>query len=68
MADQQRVNLNTASKEEIAEAIKGIGDHLAENIVKYREKRNRINNFEELTRIPGIHMDLVRRLREEATL
>jgi competence protein ComEA len=52
-ADAQKVNINTASAEELAQ-LKGIGPSHAAKIVAYREKNGPFKMPEELTRVSGI--------------
>lgn len=47
------ININTASAEEL-EQLNGIGRHLAEEIVAYREKNGNFRNIEELINVSGI--------------
>ena len=48
------VNVNTASAEEIAEVLVGIGARKAEAIVAYREANGRFDRAEELQLVKGI--------------
>ena len=52
-ADAQKVNINTASAEELAQ-LKGIGPSHAAKIVAYREKNGPFKMPEELTQVSGI--------------
>jgi competence protein ComEA len=63
-----KVNLNTASREELAR-IPGIGDECAERIIRYREEHGQINDVEELTHeLEGFGEQAMRHLREHATV
>jgi competence protein ComEA len=48
------ININTASVEEIAEALYGVGPNKARAIVDYRDQKGRFKSVEELARIKGI--------------
>lgn len=48
------VNVNTASAEEIAENLKGIGMSKAEAIVDYREENGTFIHVDELVNVKGI--------------
>ena len=50
----QPVNVNTASAEEIAEALKGIGMTKAETIVAYRDENGQFKHVDELVNVKGI--------------
>lgn len=50
---QGRININTASVEELA-ALDGIGEGLAGRIVEYREKNGDFINTDELLNVSGI--------------
>ncbi len=51
--DDQRINLNTASVEELMQ-LKGIGKSYAERIVAYREKNGPFQKVEDILNIKGI--------------
>jgi len=50
----QPVNVNSASAEEIAEALKGIGMSKAEAIVSYRSENGQFKHIDELVNVKGI--------------
>ena len=50
----QPVNVNSASAEEIAEALKGIGMSKAEAIVSYRSENGQFKHVDELVNVKGI--------------
>ena len=52
-AEVQKINLNTASAEELAQ-LKGIGQSHAAKIVAYREKSGPFKMPEDLTQVSGI--------------
>lgn len=47
------ININTAPADELA-ALPGIGETLAGEIIKYREKNGPFSKIEEITDVPGI--------------
>lgn len=53
-APKAQVNINSASAEEIAEVLVGIGAAKAEAIVAYREQNGGFKSVEELTEVKGI--------------
>ena len=50
----QAVDINTASAEQLAKAIKGIGPTKAAAIVKYRETTGPFKSVDDLSKVPGI--------------
>ena len=54
MAVMDKVNINTASAEEIRKTLIGIGAKKAEAIVQYREKHGAFTAAEQLMEIQGI--------------
>jgi competence protein ComEA len=50
----QPVNVNSASAEEIAESLKGIGLSKAEAIVNYRDQHGLFKHVDELVNVKGI--------------
>jgi competence protein ComEA len=62
------VNVNTATAEEIAEGLKGIGLTKAEAIVKYRNTNGTFAHVDELVNVKGIGVRTVDINREAITL
>ena len=54
MAESSRVNLNTATAEQLAAALTGIGQSRAEAIVRYREQHGAFEHVDELINVAGI--------------
>ena len=50
----QPVNVNSASVEEIAEGLKGVGMSKAEAIVEYRNTNGKFKHVDELVNVKGI--------------
>ena len=50
----QPVNVNSASAEEIAESLKGVGMSKAEAIVSYRSENGEFKHADELVNVKGI--------------
>ncbi|MBF0201547.1 MAG: helix-hairpin-helix domain-containing protein [Desulfamplus sp.] len=50
----KKININTASVEELSEGLKGVGVKYAEAIVKYREEFGNFNAPEEIKKVKGI--------------
>jgi competence protein ComEA len=48
------VNVNTATAEEIAQSLNGVGDQKARAIVEYREAHGPFKSAQELTAVKGI--------------
>lgn len=58
------ININTASAEEIASSLTGIGPAKARAIVEYRESRGPFVSIEELSQVRGIGQATVDRNRD----
>ncbi|TCL04125.1 ComEA family DNA-binding protein [Sodalis ligni] len=50
----EKVNINTATAEELAEGLKGIGPSKAGEIIKYREKHGPFKKIDHLKKVKGI--------------
>ena len=53
VAQVEKVNINTASAEQLAK-LKGIGPALAQRIIEYREKNRPFEKPEDITKVKGI--------------
>lgn len=49
-----KVNINTATAEEISENLDGIGDTIAQRIVEYRKQNGNFSNIEDIKNVSGI--------------
>ena len=58
------VNVNTASADEIAESLNGIGLSKAELIVKYRETNGSFTHVDELVNVKGVGLRTVDKNRD----
>ncbi len=63
---QRRLDLNTASEQELQE-LPGIGPELAAEIVAYREERGGFREPAEITGVPGITADVYNGLADRVT-
>lgn len=59
-----RININTATKDELSQSIKGIGEVLASRIVEYREQNGNFNSIEEITSVSGIGEKLFNKIKD----
>ena len=55
----QPVNVNSATAEQIADALKGVGQTKAEAIVNYRDKHGKFKHIDELVNVKGIGLRTV---------
>lgn len=62
------VNVNTASAEEIAEELKGVGAAKAGAIIMYRKENGPFKSLEELTNVKGIGASTIDKNREKIQL
>jgi competence protein ComEA len=58
-----RVNVNTASADEIAEAV-GLSAKEAEALVKYRQEKGKFDSFEALSKAPGVAVEKLEKNRD----
>ena len=64
---QWRVNINTATEEELT-ALPGVGEVLAERIVAYRREHGRFRTAEELLEVKGIGESKLAELKDRIIL
>ncbi|MEO3989716.1 helix-hairpin-helix domain-containing protein [Pseudocitrobacter cyperus] len=63
-----KVSINTASAEELAQAMNGVGLKKAQAIVNYREEYGPFKTVEDLKQVPGMGNSLVERNLSHLTL
>lgn len=68
MAEMPAVDLNSATAEELAESLHGVGQAKAEAIVAYREENGGFEHIDELVNVRGIGLRTVDRNRDRITL
>lgn len=62
-ADTSTININTATAEELAEFLPGIGEIKAKRIVEYREASGGFDSVDELLNVSGIGEKTLEKLR-----
>jgi competence protein ComEA len=62
------VNINTATAEEISEALNGVGLSKAEEIVRYREAHGAFAHIDELVNVKGVGVKTVDKNRDNIML
>lgn len=63
----QKVNLNTAGKEQLM-TLKGIGESRAEDIIRYREEHGPFGSIEEIMEISGIKDAAFQKIKDDITV
>ncbi len=58
-----RVNVNTAPAAEIAEVV-GLSAKESEALVKYRQEKGKFDNFEALSKAPGVAVEKLEKSRD----
>lgn len=64
----EKTNINTATSEQIAAALSGVGSKKAEAIVAWREKNGKFTAVEQLTEVKGIGDAIVEKNRAGISL
>lgn len=64
----ERVNINTATAEELARVIHGVGDKKAQAIIAHRVQNGRFNSLFELEEVHGIGQKTIRKNIERLKL
>ncbi len=62
------VNVNTASAEELASALKGVGENKAQAIIDYRQQHGPFKSVDELVLVKGIGEKTVQLNRDDIRL
>lgn len=62
--DDGKVNLNTASREELM-TLNGIGEAKAEAILRYREEKGKFQSVEEVKQVEGIKDGVYHKIKEQ---
>lgn len=65
--DSSKININTASKEELM-ALTGIGESKADNIIKYRQENGSFSAVEDLTNVSGIGESIFNKIKDSITV
>ncbi len=63
-----KVNVNTADADALAEGIQGVGPALAERIVAWREQNGPFQSIDQLVEVKGIGETTLERNRENLTV
>lgn len=64
----ETVNINTADKETLMTAVKGVGEKRAEAIITYREQNGPFKSIDELTEVKGISASILENNRENISV
>lgn len=59
LASSERLNINTATAEELAEVLKGVGPKTAEDIVAHRKQKGNFSDVNDLANVGGIRKQTV---------
>ena len=65
---EEKVNINDASAEDLADRLDGIGSVLAQRIVEYREENGPFRTVEELLEVQGIGEARLEAIRQQIDL
>jgi competence protein ComEA len=67
-AQAEKVNINTATAEQIATTMTGIGDNKAKAIVEYRNSHGKFKSVQELENVDGIGLKTVEKNKDRISL
>ncbi len=67
-ATVEKLNINTASAEQIAAAMSGIGDNKAKAIVEYRSTKGKFKSINDLENVDGVGSKTVEKNKEKISL
>lgn len=65
--EQEKVNLNTATKEELM-TLSGIGEARAQSILAYREEHGPFESIEDIRQVEGIKDGIYNRIKDKITV
>ena len=54
ISNLNKININTATVEELSENLSGVGESIAKRIVEYREHNGEFTNIEDIKNVSGI--------------
>lgn len=66
-AEKGRVNLNTATREQLM-GLSGIGEARAADIIRYREEHGGFRKIEDIKKVPGIKDAAFQKIKDEITV
>ncbi len=67
-AQAEKVNINTATAEQIADGINGIGDSKAKAIIEYRKVHGKFKSIDALENVDGIGLKTIEKNKDKITL
>lgn len=63
-----KININTATVQQLSDGLKGVGDALAQRIVAYREQHGKFRSVDELKNVSGIGDKKLEAIRGSVTV
>lgn len=63
-----KININTATAEELADNLTGVGPAIAQRIIEYRETHGGFSSVDELTEIRGIGPKVFEKIKDYITV
>ncbi len=63
-----KININTATAQQLSDGLDGIGEVMAKRIIEYREKNGRFHSIEEIKNVQGIGDKTFAKLKDQITV
>ncbi len=63
-----KININTATAQQLSDGLDGVGEVMAKRIIEYREKNGSFHSIEEIKNVQGIGEKTFEKLKDQITV